>query len=183
MTEREEPGLGRAERRIEGEIGLHQMMRAAVKLDLLQRPPAKPLEQERVLALDMGEEASAAQRMRRGDGEPDQRRADCADPAVVRRDGEARAAPQAGRLLVDAHRADHPLGDDGERRQRDDRGCDLVQFVAIVALEKPLLVAEDGAAQRRRAGKLPGFGRIFDLELARDERLERLEDHALKPRS
>src|SRR5271156_6030140 len=72
MTEREEAGLGRAERRIESEIGLHQMMRSAVKLDLLQRPPAEPLEQERVLALDMGEEAPATQRMRRRDGETDQ---------------------------------------------------------------------------------------------------------------
>src|SRR5208282_3486447 len=55
------------------------------------------------------------------------------------------------RLFMDADCADHALGDDRERRQRDDRGCDLVQFVAIVALEKSLLVTEDAAAESSQA--------------------------------
>ena len=110
----------------------------------------------------------------RTDGEPDQRRADRADAAIVAVDREPRAPPEARRLLVDAHRADHPVGGDAEHRERDDRDGVVVDRVAVVAREEPLLVAEHGAPQRAGAVALPARGGELDAELAGQERRERI---------
>jgi hypothetical protein len=112
---------------------------------LLDRVPVQALEQQRVLALHVGEKLPAAARMGRRHGEADQRGADRPDPAIVGGHREARAPPHSGLLLVDADGPDHLVEGDGEGRDRDDRDRHLIERVAIVTDEDLLLVAEHAA--------------------------------------
>ena len=81
-------------------------------------------------------------------------------------------------MLVNAHRADHGVGGHAEQRDRHDRDRDIVDRVAIVAVEQALLDAEHLPAQRSGAALLPRFGGELDLVGAGEKRLEGFEDHA-----
>jgi hypothetical protein len=117
----------------------------------------------------MGEKARAAARACRTDREPDQRRPESADPAVVGGDRKARAPPQAGTFFMDAYRAHHRVSGDSQHGEGDDRRCDLIDPVAIVIHEYALLLTEDGAAQGHGAVPFPRLGGVFDEVFAGDE--------------
>lgn len=68
---------------------------------------------------------------------------------------------------MDAHRSDQLVGGNAEHGERHDRDGVIVDRIAVVALEDPLFLAEDGTAQRMRLAALPGGGREFHLEFAR----------------
>ncbi len=165
------------------QIGLHKMMRPAVEFGLLDGAPMEALEQQRVLALHMGKEAAAAARMRRGYRKLDERGADRADAAKFRRDRKARSPPDARLRLVDAHGADDLVRRDGKGGERHDWDRDIVDRVAIVARENPLLVAEHLTPQRCRIASFPGLGRELDPVFRGQEDRERIEDHATASRS
>src|SRR5258705_12277600 len=96
-------------------IGLHEMMRPAVALELVDCVPVQAAEQDCVLTLHMREEALATHGMRRRHGKADQRGAECADPAIVRSHREPRSPPDSWLGLLDTDRADNLLRDDAER--------------------------------------------------------------------
>src|SRR4029079_7984971 len=96
-----------AGRRIPGEVGLHQVVRLAEKVDLLQRPPAQPPEERHVGALDGGAEAVAPPGPCRAARRLHQAPPDHGGGAKVDVDAEAPAPPVARRRLPDPHHADH----------------------------------------------------------------------------
>ncbi len=148
-----------------------------------ERVPVQATEEQRVLALHIGEEFGASARMGGRHRELDQGCAERPDPAIVRRDRESRTPPQAGLGLMDAHGADDIVGDDAPERHGDNRDRDLVDLVAIVTREHALLFAEHFTTQASGAAALPVLGRVFHLETGGHERLERLEDHEASLRS
>src|ERR1700722_9878613 len=166
LPQRDIADLRRVARRIEVEVGAHLHMRPTVQLDLRHRLPVHLLEKRRVLRLHMREERSAAHRMRRGDGEPDQGCADRADAPVLAGDSEPGAAPQARLIFVNADRADDLVRRDAEHGQSDERDRVIIDCVAIVLLEQALLATENLPPQRVGAFALPARGGEFDAELA-----------------
>src|SRR5882724_5964176 len=126
------------------------MMRTSMNLDFLDRVPVKPPKERCVLALDVGEEAPAAACMRRRHREADERRAERADSAIVRSDGEARSPPCSGLALVDADSANHFMGNDAKRRDGHDGDRDFVDLVAVVVGKDALLDTEHLAPERCR---------------------------------
>src|SRR5258705_12206362 len=102
-------------------IGLHEMVRPAVDLELVDCVPVQSAEQDCVLTLHMREEALATHGMRRRHGKTDQGGAECADPTIVRSDREPRSTPDSWLRLMDSDRADNVLRDAARRSDCNDR--------------------------------------------------------------
>ena len=171
---RQEAGLRRRQRRVVGQIGLHEMMRAAVQLDLVQRLPVQALEQRRVLALHVGQEAAAAARMGGADGETDQRGADARRCGGTRRCTASREPHHTpGSACVDAHGADDLVGatpSDDERRPAGSR-CRRSSSRSSPSKDA-LLLAEHlrGAARRPRGAPRTAVANFTRNSLARNGR-------------
>ncbi len=115
-SERDESHFRRGERRVIGEIGLHQMMREAMNLDFVQSAPTHAPKQGDVLALNVREKLLAAARMRRRYRKANQRRAQSSHLAKRFGHGETRSPPDTGRAFVDAHGANNNVVDNRKRR-------------------------------------------------------------------
>ena len=131
----------------------------------------------------MGVEGAGAAGMGGADGEPDQGGAERAHAPVVGGDGEARAPPDAGFRLMDAHGADDGIGDDAERGNGHEGDRHVIDGIAIVMVENTLFGAEDRAAEGGGAAPFPGLGRKFHPVFGRDEGGEGIADHATSLRS
>src|ERR1700722_16401476 len=183
FPQRDVTNLRRVARGVEVEVGPHLHVRPTVQLDFRHRLPVHPMEERRVLRLHMREERSGAHRMRRGDREPDQGRANRADAPVLAGHREPRAAPQPRLVLVNADRADDLGGRNPEHGQGHERDRAIIDRVAIVLLEQTLLLAKNLTSQRIGAFPLPARGGEFDAKLARAETFERLEGQGARLRS
>lgn len=125
-------------------------MRPAVQIELLDRFPAEPGEQDGVLFLDRGVEAQRPQGFCVGAGRPDQGRA---DPEVVTPgvgpDRETAADPPA--QILSGNRRGQPDGAEQlareTERQQGEGAVVLVVVILIAIGEHPLLTDEDAAAQ------------------------------------
>ncbi len=160
-----------------GKIGPHQMMGMAVQQFLADGVPVQALEQGGVLALDMGLEAPAAPGMGGRHGQADQAAADGAQAAIGPVDRQARAAPQARSVPVDAHRADDLVGHAENRRQGHQGEGAGVDRVPVMAWEQALFPAEHLDPQGGGAGLFPGFGGVLDPAFAGAVGGDRFQQH------
>ncbi|MNV77338.1 hypothetical protein D3C71_1707500 [compost metagenome] len=82
-------------------------------------------------------------------------------------DRQARAPPQAGRLLMDAHRAHDLVRHAAAARHRHQQLGLVIEGIAVVAVEQALLQAEHRAAQRMGFAPLPVLAGAAHQELDR----------------
>ena len=142
-----------------------------------ERSPVQALEERDVADLHRRAKAAAPAATRRGHGEADEAGTDRAVAAVGRVRAQSTAPPVSGLLLPDAHDADDVVGHAGDVCHRDESRRAIVNRVAVVVLEDPLLVAEDAPSQASVRAQLPGLGGRLECDVVRAERSDGFEDH------
>ena len=135
------------------------------------------LEERDVPDLHRRAEAPASAAASHAHGQANERGADRAVAAMGRMGTEATAPPLTGFLLPDAHDAHDLVGHPRDVRDRDERRGAIVDRVAVVVLEDPLLVAEDAAPEASVRAELPLLGGRLEGDVVRAERPDRFEDH------